>query len=343
MSSILDALKKSEAERQRGAPPTIGSELPAFRRPKPARRFPGWILPVFALTVAVAAWQFGLFGTKESAPTPSDGTQASAAAESGGTSQPTPAPAENDVATATNPAPAPATATSDRAVQRGGFGPPKPVTADPSATAASPAQATGTPPQPVAATTGAAAPAGATPAPSGRRGFRPPGAVAATAEVPATQSDASAATAQPQIASNDKAPSSAGETASAAPTTGPKPATTPAANPSDAVADVSTPPAPVIQPPAEKPEANTQPTASNANNAVPTLSELSFAARKTLPEIAVTMHVYSQDPQRRFALINGVRARDGESLEGGVEVVRILPHGVQVRVAETEFILPVSN
>lgn len=55
------------------------------------------------------------------------------------------------------------------------------------------------------------------------------------------------------------------------------------------------------------------------------------------------MHVYSQDPQRRFALINGVRARDGESLEGGVEVVHILPHGVQVRVAETEFILPVSN
>lgn len=55
------------------------------------------------------------------------------------------------------------------------------------------------------------------------------------------------------------------------------------------------------------------------------------------------MHVYSQDPSRRFALINGIRARDGESLEGGLEIVHILPNGVQVRVAETEFILPVSN
>lgn len=76
---------------------------------------------------------------------------------------------------------------------------------------------------------------------------------------------------------------------------------------------------------------------------IPTIYELPFAARRALPEIAVTMHMYSTDPARRFALINGIRARDGESMEGGIEVVRILPDGVQIRIEGTEFVLPVSN
>jgi len=117
------------------------------------------------------------------------------------------------------------------------------------------------------------------------------------------------------------------------PVTPPLPAGDPNIAPDAAMPPIATAPAGDPSPP---------PAPARADG-IPTIYELPFAARRGLPEIAVTMHMYSADPARRFALVNGVRVRDGESLEGGIDVVRILPDGVQVRIEGTEFVLPVSN
>ena len=69
--------------------------------------------------------------------------------------------------------------------------------------------------------------------------------------------------------------------------------------------------------------------------------ELPFSVRRTLPEIAITMHMYSPDPELRFALVNGTRARDGQPLAGGLEVIAIRTDGVVFRYDGTEFLHPI--
>lgn len=148
------------------------------------------------------------------------------------------------------------------------------------------------------------------------------------------------------ISAPTPAPTAAPQIATPAPATPPVAAAT-APPPDPAPAPVAAPPPP-SEPISAMPAAETPPPPAPAAGmpdagGVPTLFQLPFATRRGLPEIAVTMHMYSADPERRFALVNGTRVGDGSSLEGGLEVVRILPSGVQLRYEGTEFILPVSN
>ena len=58
MSLILEALRKSEAERRRGASPDVAVELP----PAPAARgraVPAWVPPAIAAALALAIWLLG--------------------------------------------------------------------------------------------------------------------------------------------------------------------------------------------------------------------------------------------------------------------------------------------
>jgi general secretion pathway protein B len=58
MSLILEALRKSEAERRRGQAPDVAMELAPVATP-PARATPGWVVPAVAVAVVVAlvvAW-----------------------------------------------------------------------------------------------------------------------------------------------------------------------------------------------------------------------------------------------------------------------------------------------
>lgn len=57
MSLILEALRKSEAERRRGLAPDVAMELPPAAAPR-ARAMPAWWLPaaLLAATVLIAAW-----------------------------------------------------------------------------------------------------------------------------------------------------------------------------------------------------------------------------------------------------------------------------------------------
>lgn len=311
MSSILDALKKSDAERQRGLPPTIGSSLP-FRRQPPPRKATRWWLLLAAIGAVVLAWAGGLFDFGSG-----DGDAQDAV--------PIVADAQSPAQVAVTETPAPATAGSERAPE---------TTAAANVSPAPPGGVGATPPN-IASTTSNAD--SAEPATRSRRiGFGP------FPSKPAAETAKEANPPPTSTAANDAAPQ-------AAPTT--PQASENRASQTQSPPRATTQPAREMEPDAAKPVTNVDTATTSETSAatttnssgIPTLYELPFAARRALPEITVTMHMFSDDPERRFALINGVRVQDGQALDGGVEVVRVLPNGVQVRFESTEFILPVRH
>jgi general secretion pathway protein B len=282
MSSILDALKKSEAERQRGTPPTLDSPIAFRRRPAPARGRPVWLLPALAVAALAGAWYGGLLpfsGSSPLAPATSESAEQGAAA----------APAS------TPPDQAPTAAVE----------PPVPTPAVPVA-AAPPPEASAPPPAQ------APDPAGNVPS----RGFYSGGA-ASTNAIPTP------------------APASPGAVSDA-------PAEPPAAPTVAAGADqASANPAPFVPAPPSVSGDVARPADPAAGP--PSVHELPFAVRRELPELNVTMHMFSADPQRRFVLLNGERARDGDTLESGLEVVEIRATEIVLRFQDTEFVLPLRG
>ena len=69
----------------------------------------------------------------------------------------------------------------------------------------------------------------------------------------------------------------------------------------------------------------------------PTYEEL--AARTSLPELRLDMHVFSAKPQDRFVFINMQRVREGDSLPSGVHVEQITPDGVVLSHQGRKFVL----
>jgi len=152
MSLILEALRKSEAERRRGNTPDVAMELPPV--PLRARNAtPAWLWPVVLAAIVVLALAWWLAGRRDAA-------------------QPT-IPATD--ATEFEPAPV---ATAPAVVPRA------PVAA-PAPTVTAPAQATETPQSDVVAAPVAANPP---PAPSPERELPPPPSIPPTAPVPAATS-----------------------------------------------------------------------------------------------------------------------------------------------------------
>jgi general secretion pathway protein B len=309
MSSILDALKKSEAERQRGVPPTLGSPAGIHgTRPAP-RRSSRLLLPALAVVALGVAWSAGLFDFGGDAPQeavdaadpPNDAADAQALAV-----QEAQTAADSPVTTPSTTSPPveslpPGGSGEGNTPRRISFG------------------SRYTPEARARAAQIAAEMHGDAGAQSGTSATAPP-----QPEAPAANAQAGAPV------TPDPGPRAEPEAAPAAPAAGASPAP---ATPAVAEAPAAAPaPAPALQP-----------EVAPAGGGVPTLYELPFAARRSLPEVAVTMHMYSADPGRRFALVNGTRVQDGETLEGGLEVVRILPEGVQLRFEGTDFVLPVGN
>jgi hypothetical protein len=67
--------------------------------------------------------------------------------------------------------------------------------------------------------------------------------------------------------------------------------------------------------------------------------DLAVANGSNLPELRLDMHVYDPKPQNRFALINMHRMREGESIKD-VRVEAITPEGVVMSHNGTKFLLP---
>lgn len=67
--------------------------------------------------------------------------------------------------------------------------------------------------------------------------------------------------------------------------------------------------------------------------------ELPLSIRRDLPDLKLTIHVYSQDEQRRFVLVNGQRFTTGDTITSGVRLAAIRPEGAVVDYRNYRFLL----
>lgn len=68
--------------------------------------------------------------------------------------------------------------------------------------------------------------------------------------------------------------------------------------------------------------------------------DLAVANGANLPELRLDMHVYDPKPQARFALINMQKVTEGQMMKGEVKVEAITPEGVVMSHNGTRFLLP---
>ncbi|HEX7030357.1 MAG TPA: general secretion pathway protein GspB [Gammaproteobacteria bacterium] len=76
------------------------------------------------------------------------------------------------------------------------------------------------------------------------------------------------------------------------------------------------------------------------NLAAPPLEALPAAIRIRLPKLQVNIHAWSENPEERFVLINLRRYQEGDRLEEGPMLRRILRNGVVLEFEGTLFTLP---
>lgn len=67
--------------------------------------------------------------------------------------------------------------------------------------------------------------------------------------------------------------------------------------------------------------------------------ELPLSTRRSLPELSLSIHVYSGRPEERFVLINGERYVEGDSVGDGVDLVEIRREGAVVDYQSQRFLL----
>lgn len=97
-------------------------------------------------------------------------------------------------------------------------------------------------------------------------------------------------------------------------------------------------PLPAPQAPPESPAAATA-AESSAEESLPTLAVLDSVTRGTLPPLKLSMHVWGQEPGKRFAIVDGQRVAEGSLLGNGV-VEQIRRDGVVINVNGQRLLLP---
>ena len=314
MSTILTALKKSQQQRDRGTVPRL-SRTPD-PRPAPRRRPWSWwvggalALNGVAVLVALVWWPGGNLGSGETAA----GAVTAVAA---------PAPVELQLAT------------SEHAVVSAPQSLPPPSSQEPSAGAhlASTTPQITTPqaatpqiptsqvpaaqpnPQPVAAATPPAA--------------VPPVAETGGQEAPPTPSQAPSAETEslpaPVVQTDAEEPDPAPPVTSALARASPQPAALPdMAPPTEGLPAVVVPP--------EEPIPEPDPYAS-----LPLLHQLSYSIQTALPDLSILVHVYGEDPQDRFVIIQRSKYREGDQLGDHLNLEAITPSGAVLRYQDTGF------
>jgi general secretion pathway protein B len=293
MSFILDALKKSENDRQRQSGPALFE----VRVAPPRAGFPTWayaLLALLAVNLVVVGWIL----LKRPAVA---GTRQTAANES---STATPAPAATPAQS--TPAPQPQVAQVAPPPAATYAAPPQPAYAPaqyPQQAYAAPAY----PPQQGYAQQGYGQPQGYPPPPGygqqaypQAQGYPPQQSYPAG---PPAQNGGYGAPAQQQTYS---AP--------------------PGANPDDYA-------------PAQEPSGSTGTfghVRRGLENGLMTYEEA--AQKNSLPPLHLDLHVYAPDPSKRFVLVNGNKANEGQSIEG-VRVDSITPEGVVMSYRGVQFML----
>ena len=346
MSLIHEALKKAEAQRRLGEPPTLGTPVSGRRKRSP-------LLPVLGGLIAVAlgaGWWLSNRPQVDDAPTaPADApvktgvarasapsaakakaeAPVSSAAERRPVANPDAPPAQvaggpvNQAPVTTQPAtvkevaeresePHPAgtnpLAPGEAAPNALGTPPPASVANDPAGVAAKAAAKQGQPAPPVAVASAPSPGTAKAASPLGNANTNPPPAPPSVIKTPAATSVQTPPVHAPPVA--------------AAP---PASAATPAATPPAAVA---TPPASAAAPP--------PPPAEN----LPLYWQLPLNIRKDLPALKLSMHVYSPTPDQRFIILNGNRQKEGDDLGADVRLAEIRIDGAVLEFHGQRFLVP---
>jgi len=66
-------------------------------------------------------------------------------------------------------------------------------------------------------------------------------------------------------------------------------------------------------------------------------SDLPLEFRSTFPLPHIDVHVYADQPERRFILVDLQKYREGDTLESGAVIEKILPQGLQLYYRDTRF------
>ena len=104
-----------------------------------------------------------------------------------------------------------------------------------------------------------------------------------------------------------------------------------------APAPITTQPEPAIALPA--PPVSPTAAAEPADESLPTAAILDAGTRASLPPLKLSMHVYGDDPAKRFAIVDGKRVGPGSLLGTGV-VEAIRRDGVVVNINGQRLLLP---
>jgi len=113
------------------------------------------------------------------------------------------------------------------------------------------------------------------------------------------------------------------------------PDATPAAAASDS-APIALPPA--TPDPVAPGQPAAEPTAAVADHVL--LDLMPPSQRAGLPDLKLSVHVFSEEASRRFAVIDGRRVQEGDSLRGDLHVREIRREGVLLDVAGQPWLLP---
>jgi general secretion pathway protein B len=74
---------------------------------------------------------------------------------------------------------------------------------------------------------------------------------------------------------------------------------------------------------------------------VPTVAELPDSVRAQLPQTNINVHVYTEQPNGRFVLIDLRRYTEGSALPNGLRLERITPNGVVLNFQGHSFLIEV--
>jgi general secretion pathway protein B len=320
MSFILDALKKSESDRQRQTGPALFEVKVA----PPRARFPVWAIAIAGLLVInmiIVGWML------LRRPSHGDETAATTAQPgASGTQQPASTPA-SAATTQLPPAgyaqPPAGTAGNFNAQpgysQQGGAPPGNSPPGYPPAAYAQP----GNPPA------GSAPPAAGTQQPQapanmpqqGAATFGSPPGAPNQYSTPANQPGTG--NAAPRLPDRDQnEPTLAGNN--------PEPADSSSGGNPDDYAPANDPGSPMFKGHVKR----------GTMNGMTLYQDAALAPGSNLPELRLDLHVYAAKPEDRFALINMRKLHEGDALQGGVRVDSITPDGVVMSHNGSKFLLP---
>ncbi|MDD9893480.1 MAG: general secretion pathway protein GspB [Gammaproteobacteria bacterium] len=79
------------------------------------------------------------------------------------------------------------------------------------------------------------------------------------------------------------------------------------------------------------------------SHSLPWLKEMSPSFRRSVPNIDIQFHRYTDNRSRSFVMVDGVRYREGQILKSGPTVERIVEEGLVLRWQGERFVYPIGG